>query len=121
MPHRLVLLDSLRSLKAGRPLMTPGGDRPMACLMFLEGAPEVHIVFDRLKRERWIEPGPSQHGFETWRITDSGIDILTQGEQWYRDLTWFQVILGRLGLPYCPSANEAPEHPQGLDELSHRR
>lgn len=116
MPSRLVLLDALRSLANGQVLLSPEQDNPLSFLVHLPGAPEVHIVLDRMKREKWIVPGPKQHGLQCWVITKEGRAVWEKGEEWYASLTWMQIVLARLGLPY--GAQEPNDISKNRQQLS---
>ncbi len=100
MPHRLVLYDSLFGLIKGREIYALTTTPVTSMSHIQDGCPEVCHVVELLLKEEWIKIRARQPAITAYTITLKGRMEYQRGKIWYDSLTWWQCVLGRLGLPF---------------------
>lgn len=98
MPMRIVLYDALRSLSMGE-LLIKFGDSDSSLSIYLPGAPLTYIIFNELVEQEWIIPYKNNEDefVKYWYISHPGLVIYKQGVVWYKSLSFWQKIKGRIG------------------------
>lgn len=89
-PHRWHVLQVLRAMRSGRPLIRLLG---VSCLTHLEGVPLAVHFFAFLERNDYITPC-SRVGLHAhyYILTSDGVELYEAGEQWWQSLTWEQKL-----------------------------
>lgn len=93
-PHRWHVLEILRSMRLGHPLIRLSST---SYFTHLEGAPLAVHFFNYLERNGYIAPqvkeGLLSHYYT---LTADGLDLYEGGERWWRSLVWHEKLWVRV-------------------------